>query len=114
MKDLTVKFNLADDEYLTALRLVAGAVCTAREADVDTMEDIKVCITESALILKNSGFESVEATFCGDGTIYVLGIGGSPEEGDNDLSVALISALFEDCQFIVRRGGIIEKVILKV
>lgn len=113
MKDFIVKFNLADDEYLTALRLVAGAVCTVREVDVDTMEDFKVCVTESALILKNSGFESVEATFCGDGATYVQGVGGKPEEGDNELSVALISALFEECEF-VRRGNVIEKVILKV
>ncbi len=55
MKKFSVEFNLRDSEYLTALRLVAGAVCSAGDFDVDTLEDFKVCVTESALILKNGG-----------------------------------------------------------
>ena len=61
MKKFSVEFNLRDSEYLTALRLVAGAVCSAGDFDVDTLEDFKVCVTESALILKNGGFEKVKA-----------------------------------------------------
>ena len=63
MKDFTVKFHLADSEYMTALRLVCGAVCSAHGLDLDELEDFKVCVTESAIILKNCGFESVTATF---------------------------------------------------
>ena len=55
MKKFSVEFNLCDSEYMTALRLVAGAVCSAADVDVDTLEDFKFCITESALILKNGG-----------------------------------------------------------
>ena len=43
MKEFEVKFNLADSEYMTALRLVTGAVCTVHGLDVDTLEDFKVC-----------------------------------------------------------------------
>lgn len=114
MKEFIVKFQLADSEYMTALRLVTGAVCNAHEVDLDTLEDFKVCVTESAIILKNCGFESVVVTFGGDGVqCTVAGEGGSPKEGDNELSLALISALVGECE-ISRRGGAIERVTLKI
>lgn len=115
MKEFEVKFNLADSEYMTALRLVAGAVCNAHGLDVDTLEDFKVCVTESAIILKNCGFESARVVFCGKDSAEctVTGIGGAPCDGDNELSLALISALVGECE-IKRRGEIIEEVILKV
>ena len=47
MKDLVLKFNLADSEYMTAVRLVTGAVCSVHEVDLDALEDFKVCVTES-------------------------------------------------------------------
>lgn len=115
MKEFEVKFNLADSEYMTALRLVTGAVCTVHGLDVDTLEDFKVCVTESAIILKNCGFESVNVVFCGGEGVKctVTGAGGTPCEGDNELSLALIEALVGECE-IKRRGGIIEEVILKL
>lgn len=39
MKTFSVEFNLCDGEYMTALRLVAGAVASVANADVDTLED---------------------------------------------------------------------------
>lgn len=115
MKDFTVKFHLSDSEYMTALRLVCGAVCSARGLDVDALEDFKVCVTESAIILKNCGFESVTAVFsCSKGVeCSVSGEGGKPKEGDNELSLALVSALVKECD-IKRRGEIIERVTLKI
>lgn len=115
MKEFSLKFNLADSEYLTALRLVTGAVCSAREVDLDTLEDFKVCVTESALMLKNCGFESVAVVFMGGEKVCCIltGEGGEPKEGDNELSLALISALVSGCD-ILRRGEIIEKVALKI
>ena len=114
MKEFTVKFHLSDSEYMTALRLVCGAVCSAHEMDVDALEDFKVCVTESAIILKNCGFETVTAVFGGGEHLVctVQGEGGNPVEGENELSLALISALVENCE-ITRRGAVIEKVILK-
>ena len=115
MKGFSVKFNLADSEYFTALRLVTNAVCSIHEVDLDTLEDFKVCVTESALILKNCGFENVVVTFNGnDGVLCeVRGEGGKLKAGDNELSLALVSALVEDCK-LQKSGDIIEKVTLKI
>ena len=66
MKEFEVRFHLCDSEYMTALRLVCGAVGSAHGLDLDALEDFKVCVTESAIILKNCGFDSVRATFGGE------------------------------------------------
>lgn len=115
MKSFSVEFNLRDSEYMTALRLVAGAVCSVADVDVDSAEDFKVCVTESALILKNGGFERVKAVFdVQDGVgASIEGVGGNPEEGDSELSLALIGALVGRCD-ISKNGGIIDKVTLKL
>lgn len=115
MKDMCVKFHLSDSAYMTALRLVAGAVCSAHDIDVDTSEDFKVCVTESAIILKNCGFETATVTFHGGEGVCctVEGGGGNPKESENDFSLALISALVGECD-IVRNGEIIERVSLKI
>ena len=114
MKDLSVKFALSDSAYMTALRLVAGAVCSAHDIDVDLSEDFKVCVTESAIILKNCGFEWATVTFLGDGVACTVeGEGGTPASGENEFSLALISALVSDCK-IEQHGEIIGKITLKI
>lgn len=115
MKEFTVEFYLADSGYNTALRLVAGAIAGAAGADVDVMEDFKVCVTESALILKNCGSERVKVVFGTEGGLRaeIFGIGGEACEGDNELSLALISALVSDCE-IEKDGEIIKKLTLKI
>ena len=114
MKDFTVEFALCDSEYLTALRLAAGAVCSAADIDVDAIEDFKVCVTESALILKNCGFERVRARLFREAGVgcEIAGAGGKPEPADNELSLALISALVTECDIV--GGKIIEKVTLLI
>lgn len=114
MKEFTVKFNLADSEYMTALRLVCGAVCSVHGLDLDALEDFKVCVTESVIILKNCGFESASVVFGGEGVCCtVSGEGGTPVEGENELSLALISALVSECD-IKRTGEIIRELTLKI
>ncbi len=115
MKEFKVSFRLADSEYLTALRLVAGAVCSASDRDLDVLEDFKVCVTECANILKNCGFERGVFSFERDGGVILraTGEGGAAHEGDNELSLALISALVENCD-IVRVKGIINGITLKI
>lgn len=115
MERLSVEFCLSDSEYMTALRLVAGAVCSASDVDVDLLEDFKVCVTESALILKNSGFMRVRADFDSEKGVKatLTGIGGTPKEGELELSLALIGALVEKCD-IEKEGGIINKVTLQI
>lgn len=115
MKSFTVEFYLRDSEYMTALRLVAGAVCSAADVDVETLEDFKVCVTESALILKNGGFERVKAIFENDNgvTATLTGLGGEGKAGEHELSLALIGALVKECAFD-NNGGIIDRVTLKI
>ena len=115
MKAFTVEFYLSDSEYLTALRLVAGAVCSAADIGVDELEDFKVCVTESALVLKNGGFEKVTAQFNTQNgvTATLTGLGGKPEKGDSELSLALIGALVESCK-IDEKNGIIDRITLKI
>lgn len=115
MKSLSIEFYLGDSEYMTALRLVAGAVCSAADVDVDMLEDFKVCVTESALILKNSGFERVKAVFTADKgvTAEIEGLGGEAKSGDCELSLALIGALVDSCD-IKKQDGIISKVTLGI
>ena len=74
-----------------------------------------MCVTESALILKNCGFEIVDVTFGGteEVTCVLCGKGGKPSDGDNELSLALVSALVRECKF-EKNGEVIEKVILKI
>ncbi len=115
MKTFTVEFYLSDSEYLTALRLVAGAVCSVADVDVDAVEDFKVCVTESALILKNGGFECVRAEFDTAKKVKATlsGLGGSAKKGDSELSLALIGALVESCD-INEKNGIIDRITLKI
>lgn len=115
MKDFRVNFCLEDSGYMTALRLTVGAVCALAEVDVDAAEDMKVCVTESCLILKSCGFESVDVALSCDGGMKatVEGKGGTPAESDNEFSLALVSALVSSCD-IQRRGGAITKLTLSL
>lgn len=114
MKELRVKFHLSDSEYMTALRLVCGAVCSVHELDIDASEDFKVVVTESVIILRNCGFETAEVTFGGGGVSCIVeGFGGKIKEGENELSLALISALVKTCA-IERDGEAIRKISLKL
>lgn len=115
MREFSVRFHLADTEYMTALRLACGALGSVHELDVDSIEDFKVCVTESAIILKNCGFDELCAVFSGCGGLCctLTGVGGEPCVGDNELSLALISALVGECD-ITRNGEIIERVKISV
>lgn len=95
MKQFEIKFCLADSEYMTALRLAVGAICSVGELDVDAAEDMKVCVTESCLILKGCGFESAKVTLKTQGgfSAEISGEGGTPVPCDNEFSLALVSAL---------------------
>ncbi len=114
MKNFTVEFYLSDSEYLTALRLVAGAVCSVADIDVDALEDFKVCVTESANILRNCGFERVRAEFNIKKSVGVTltGLDGEPKKGDSELSLALIGALVEFT--ISEKKGIIDRITLTI
>lgn len=115
MKDFIIRFRLSDSEYMTALRLAVGAVCAVCDTDVDGAEDMKVCVTESCLILKSCGFEGAEVRLgCNGGVCAtVSGEGGKPVASDNEFSLALVSALVSSC-VLEREQGVISKIILKL
>lgn len=115
MRQFTVEFHLCDSEYMTALRLVAGAVCSAANANLDVLDDFKVCVTEGALILKSCGFEKVRAEFqTANGLSCTLtGFGGTPCAGNNEFSLSLIRALVSGCG-IKSENGVISKVTVKI
>lgn len=115
MKSFNVEFCLADSEYMTALRLAVGAVCAVADVEIDSAEDMKVCVTESCLILKGCGFEGVRVSLGTEGGVHAVveGVGGSPVESDNEFSLALVSALVADCT-LERENGAISKLTLKL
>lgn len=110
MKEFKINFRLADSEYFTALRLAVGAVCAAADIDVDATEDMKVCVTESCLVLKGCGFESAEVVLKTENGMVaeVEGLGGEPVSCDNEFSLALVSALVTELE-TQRRGEAIYK-----
>lgn len=115
MKSFNVEFCLADSEYMTALRLAVGAVCAVADVEIDSAEDMKVCVTESCLILKGCGFDGVRVSLGTEGGVHAVveGVGGSPVESDNEFSLALVSALVADCT-LERANGAISKLTLKL
>ena len=115
MKTFTVKFCLADSEFMTAVRLTVGAVCAVADVDVDVTEDMKVCVNESCLYLKDCGYKDVTVQLSCDGGVVatVCGEGGTPKENENQFSLALISALVSSCE-IERKDGLVNKLTLKI
>ena len=115
MKNFNVEFCLADSEYMTALRLAVGAVCAVADVEIDSAEDMKVCVTESGLILMGCGCEGVKVSQGTVGRVHAVveGVGGCPVECDNDFSLALVSALVTDCA-LGKEGGVISKLTLKL
>lgn len=115
MENFNIEFRLADSEYMTALRLAVGAVCAAADVNIDSAEDMKVCVTESCLILKGCGFEGVKISLgiTGGVNAVIEGVGGTPVESDNEFSLALVSALVTDCA-LEESGGVINKLTLKL
>ena len=115
MKNFDIRFRLADSEYMTAVRLAVGAVCAAADVNIDSAEDMKVCVTESCLILKGCGCEGVKIPLGIGGGVNaeIEGVGGSPVESDIDFSLALVSALVADCT-LEKTDGVISKLTLKL
>ncbi|MBQ4270061.1 MAG: hypothetical protein IJB97_10500 [Clostridia bacterium] len=88
-------------EYLTTVRLTVGGLCLIADFDVDSTEDVKVCVTECLLILKRNGFIRAEIDFTVGETlaVRVKGVGDVAVEDDNpenEISYALLEALLGD------------------
>lgn len=98
---MTLQFPLKR-EMMTTVRLVTGGVCSLVGLGLDDSEDCKVCVTESLLILARRGFTEAKATFLHDRRLDVRleGVGErtapEPRSTEEEISVALLSALVED------------------
>ena len=109
MKDFSITFPLSG-EYFTTVRLTTGGICALADFDVESTEDFKVCVTESLLILKRSGFLEARIDFTLDSPLVcqIVGTktGGEKEEGlDDEISFALLSALLGEVEFVKEDGG---------
>lgn len=87
-----------ENEYLTTVRLTCGGVCAQADFDVDCTEDVKVCVTESLLILKRNGFKSAEIVFTIGEQLAVEIVGKEQEKRgteseEDEISYALLDAL---------------------
>ena len=113
MKEFKIEFCLADSEFMTAVRLAVGAVCSAANLDVDSSEDMKVCVTEGCLILKGCGFENAQIVLKAEGgfVAQIAGVGGQAKFCDNEFSLALVSALLSSVE-IERHNEAIYKLTL--
>ena len=112
------KFNVTmpiAGEYLTTVRLTVGGLCALVGADVDTAEDYKVCVTESVLLLKRSGYTSAELTFFVEDTL-TFSVTGLQQDGEveesieDEISKSLLSALLGNVNFIEDENGKLTKI----
>jgi hypothetical protein len=76
---------------------------------VESTEDVKVCVTESLLILKRSGFTSAKISYAVASPLVceIVGEGreNPPQEGiDDEISFALLSALLGEVDFVTSSG----------
>ena len=97
-------------EYLTTVRLTTGGLCALAQFDVDTTEDFKVCVTESLLILKRSGYTTATIDFTVDEALgcHVYGKerqGEKENSPEDEISRALLSALLCDVEWDTDENG---------
>ena len=97
-------------DYLTTVRLTTGGLCAMAEFDVDSTEDFKVCVTESLLILKRSGYQIANITFTIGEALgcFVEGVGApvdAEESVEDEISYALLNALLGKVEFGKNDGG---------
>ena len=110
MKLMSLEFPLST-EIMTPVRLVTGGICVLAGFDLDDAEDCKVCVTESLLLLLHGGATHAALRFERDETLRVFLEADSREDSeraDDEISVALLSALVNDLD--IRREGTVTRI----
>lgn len=104
--------SLEGNVFLTTVRLAVGGIASAAGLDVDSSEDLKVCVSESLLIFRRDGYTEATACFVvsDDGVRAVISAQGrtAQEEGedpDNEISYAILGALVDEIAFAGREKG---------
>lgn len=103
MKELLNCKVALEKDLLTTIRLSTGGICSAIGIDVEESEDVKLCVTESLLLLMRRGFLNANVVFSVEEGLYVTvhGENCNREEGASDedeISYALLGALVNDLQ----------------
>ena len=103
MKSFSIVFPL-DNEYFTTVRLTTGGVCALADFDVESTEDFKVCVTESLLILKRSGFANARISYTVGQPLLCEVTGENriceKQTGvEDEISFALLKALLGEVEF---------------
>lgn len=115
MKELISLRLPLEGGQMTAVRLATGGVAASFGLGLDDSEDLKLCVTESLLLLLHAGKAYANVAFSEDGErlfICVTGEGQTQAEGrvsEDDISEALLEALSEDAA-VSRREERVEKV----
>ncbi len=113
MKELFALELPLGNGQMTTVRLATGGVAASFGLGLDDSEDLKLCVTESLLLLLHAGSGRARVEFSEDGAqlfVAVLGAGettfggGMPED---DISEALLSALAEDALVERKDAGIV-------
>ena len=108
MNTFFIKMPLSGD-YMTTVRLTVGGLCALAEFDVDSAEDYKVCVTESLLILKRSGFTHASITMTVGDTLACKLVGEGECEAtvsaEDEISHALLQALLGKVDYTKNAGG---------
>lgn len=103
MKEFMSCSLVLSGEIMTTVRLTTGGICSLLGIDVEKSEDCKLCVTESLLLFKRSGFSKAKVIFADDEGLTVtvrgeersLPCASSQEDG---ISYALLAALVTDLQ----------------
>jgi hypothetical protein len=109
MENFSVSLPLTG-EYLTTVRLTTGGLCSLMGFDVDFAEDFKVCVTESLLILKRSGYTAATIDFTVGEALgcHIVGkekTGGCEDSVEDEISRALLTALLGNVDWDTNENG---------
>lgn len=115
-KEIVLRLPLCTNNLLCA-RLIAGAVANLMEIDIESADDVKVCVNEACLIIVNSGFSTAQLVFSMEEELIVEVSGeGSCQSprakgGDDnqEISIMLLKSLVDEVRFY-EEGGLINKV----
>lgn len=106
---LSMEFPLGR-EIMTTVRLTAGGIGSLAGLDIDAAEDLKVCVTESLLLLLHSGCTHAKVTFEQQDGVRVMftgegGNGFAEKTVEEEISAALLSALVDGLFMEHGEGG---------
>lgn len=114
MERFSVIVPIEKKDFMTVVRLTSGGICAVADLTLDEMEDFKVCVTESLLILSKNGFKSARIDFDVSDAITATITGENGEdiaERGDEMSYMLLSALISKVEY-AKENGVVTKIVL--